>query len=155
MHTFFWVLFILPIITLIAAMRLLNLAAFIPLVVSATAAATDTCAPADLTASNLTKVGLDYDFHMYVPLETPIDIGAGAWGVRHWIAFSGGAWCAKWNNGTTGTLVVSNDTIFFNVNNIDRSGIFSLTQVYRGVVRMPMSESSMAQVELFSIQTTS
>ena len=79
-------------------------ALFSALAVSATSNVSCSIAPDSTTFPTL---GLEFDFHVYVPLNPILNVGNGPWGIRSWISFSGGSWCAKWNNGTTGTIIVS------------------------------------------------
>lgn len=43
---------------------------------------------------------MSYDMHIDVDLNPKISVGAGPWGIRNWISFTGGRWTAEWGRGT-------------------------------------------------------
>ena len=46
------------------------------------------------------KPSMSYDMHIEVDLNPKISVGAGPWGQRNWISFTGGRWTAEWGRGT-------------------------------------------------------
>lgn len=72
------------------------------------------CAPAPKSTPKL-----QYDFSVAINFAPTIDLGTGIYSAdQSYLASIGGSVCAKWNGGTTGTILVSRSLLTFSMNRL-------------------------------------
>lgn len=57
------------------------------------------------------KPSMAYDMHIECDLNPRIHVGAGPWGQRNWISFTGGTFTAEWGSGVIEVRVAEKEHV--------------------------------------------